>query len=230
MTPSTDVRAGDVIRISGTLFKVQEINLHAGGGKSGSMVHAKLRQLGTGQLSEQRFATTDKLDKLEVERVPMEYLYHEGDEMVFMHPTSFEQCRLPKQAVGDAAVFIKEGTTISVELLDEKPIALDLPESAELTVKSTGTGAKGDTAFKEAELENGITVKVPPFIKEGDTVRISIETREYMDRVHDKQEKAVFKGAAKKGPSGKPASPAPGAASPTAPATPPPAAEKKEKK
>ncbi|MBI4063142.1 MAG: elongation factor P [Elusimicrobia bacterium] len=183
---STELREGDIVKVDGVNFKVVSANLHTGGGKTGAMVHAKLRSLDTGHAVEKRLATTERLEKLDTERVEVQFLYEEGENLVFMNNQTYDQLQLKSASIGAAKPFLKEGAGITIHLYQDKPIAVDFPQEAELKVTSTGAGLRGDSTFKEAVLENGVTVMVPQFIKEGDRVRINVETKEFMDRVADK--------------------------------------------
>ncbi|MBI4669695.1 MAG: elongation factor P [Elusimicrobia bacterium] len=194
---STEVHEEDILRLEGVLFKVVGVNLHTGGGKSGAMVHAKLRNLDTGHVSERRFATTERLEKMDIQRVEVQFLYAEGENLVFMDQASYEQYTLRQTVIGPASRFIKEGTLLDLIMHDGKPISVDFPSVVELKVVSTGAGLRGqgDTTYKEATLENQMTVMVPQFIREGDVIHVNVETGEFMDRIREKTgpEKQVFK-------------------------------------
>lgn len=181
--PSAELRENDILRLEGDFFKVLAANLHTGGGKSGAMMHAKLRSLSSGHIAEKRWAPVDKIEKVNVERVPMQYLYADADICCFMNPQSFEQVAVPKNSIGPAALYLKEEMTLTVELYEGKPIAVDYPKVVEIKVTATGGSLKGNAAFKEAILENKVSILVPQFIKEGDAVRIDVETQKYIDRV-----------------------------------------------
>ncbi|MBI4369701.1 MAG: elongation factor P [Elusimicrobia bacterium] len=194
-TPVTEVKTDDVVRLEGVLYKAVFMNLHAGAGKSGSMLHAKLRNLDNGHLIERRFNPTDRIEKMAIDRVKMQFLYEEGDNLVFMNQESYEQVSLKRAAIGAARAFLKEESVLPVQLHEGAPIAVEFPEEVELRVASTGEGLRGDATFKEAVLENGLTILVPQFVREGDTIRVTVETQEYRDRIRERtgQEKQVFK-------------------------------------
>lgn len=193
--PASELHARDVLSLEGGFYKVLSVNLHTGGGKSGAMVHARLRHLETGNISEKRFATTEKMETIPVEFVHMQFLYAQDEDMVFMNPASYEQYTLKKTAIGPGAIFLKEEDTIDVEMFEGKPLGVSLPETLILKVASTGEGLRGDATFKEAVLDNGVTVMVPQFVREGDMVRLNVETREFVDRVREKSgpEKQTYK-------------------------------------
>lgn len=193
MITADSLRSGAVVRVDKEFHKIVESVLHSGGGKAGSMVHVKLRSLSTGHVSERRFAPDDKIDDVEVSRAKMQLLYREGEVFHFMNLQSFDQIPIQGHAVGPAAAFLKENDECEVEFFEEKPLSVIYPEAVELKVDSTGAGSKGhgDSTFKEAVLENGMTVLVPHFIKEGDRVRIEVETGKYLDRVSDREVKGA---------------------------------------
>ncbi|MBI2070476.1 MAG: elongation factor P [Elusimicrobia bacterium] len=196
---STELKESDVIRLDNALCKVVAVNIHTGGGKTGAMVHAKIRNLDSGQTVERRLSTTDRIEKIDVERIQVQYLYPDGDNLVFMNASNYEQLPLARVAVGAAAEFLKEGDSIAIEMFEGRPVGVDFPHVVEAKVASAGSGLRGDTTYKEATLENGMTVMVPQFVREGDMVRIDIETKEFVDRVREKTQshKTVFKPAEK---------------------------------
>ena len=191
MISVSSIKSGSVVSFDKEFFKVTEAVTHSGGGKAGSMVHFKLRNLSTGHVSERRFNPDDKIEEIDVSRVKMQLLYREGDAFHFMNPETYEQIHIAKNVVGPAAVFLKENDEYELEFYEEKPLSLLYPPVVELRVASAGAGLKGEATFKEASLENGLTVLVPHFIKENDLVRIDVETGKYLDRVSEREVKGA---------------------------------------
>ncbi len=193
MVLASELKTGAVLRLDRELHKVIESVTHAGGGKSGTMVHSKLRSLATGHVTERRFAPDDKLQDVAVTRAKMQFLFKDGEAFTFMHSETFEQTAIQRSVIGPGAVFLKENEEFEVEFYEEKPLAVLFPEVMELAVTSTAAGIRGqgDSAPKEAVLENGLTVHVPQFIKEGDHVRVAVETGKYLDRVSDREVKGA---------------------------------------
>ena len=193
MISSLNLKNGAVVRIDGSLFKVVESVSHAGGGRAGAMVHAKLRELETGRVMERRWGPDDRVEEIPVDRVKMQMLYKEGDVFTFMNPQTYDQIPIPAAIVGPAAAFIKENDECEIEFFESKPLSLRYAPTVDMTVSSTGQGLKGraDATFKEAVLDNGMTVLVPQFIKEGDRVRIEVETGKYLDRVTEHETKGA---------------------------------------
>jgi len=176
-----------VIRIEGEPYRVVESQVHAGTGKLSGFVHARLTRLDTGSQTDRRFHLGEKIEALEVGKRVLVFSYQAGEEFTFMDPESFEQFPLPAHLVGEQQRFLKEGIRLPVEFLGEQAVAVVFPETADLRVTSTGqpTHATQTSTLKEAELENGMTVLVPLFIKEGEKVRINVVTGKYVERVRE---------------------------------------------
>lgn len=191
MISAKAVKAGSVIRLERILYKVIESVTHQGGGKAGGMVHIKLRNLDTGHVTEKRLATDDKIEDIPVTRAKMQFLYRDGETLHFMNPETFDQIPLTRSVVGPTALFLKENDEIEVEFFEEKPLSILYPPTVELAVASTGAGLKGASTLKEAILENGMEIHVPQFIKEGDSIRVDVETGKYLDRVVDREVKGA---------------------------------------
>ncbi|HNU09266.1 MAG TPA: elongation factor P, partial [Pyrinomonadaceae bacterium] len=139
-----------------------------------------------GNSFEHRFRSNDSLDRVTLEQHRMDYLYSDGTHHHFMNNESYEQVALTEEELGDAAQWLTEGLTIEVEFYDGTPIGITLPSSMELTVVETEPVLKGATASnsnKPAKLENGVTLYVPPFIVEGERIRVNPAESRYMERV-----------------------------------------------
>ncbi len=148
-------------------------------------VHAKLKSLTSGGLTERRFRPEERFEELELERQTMEYLYDDGDQCILMHPETYEQVALPKASLGPFARYVQPNQQLQVEFLEGAPIEVSYPPSADLEVRSTPEPihVEDSSLLKDAVLENGLEVQVPQFIKEGDIVRIEVETGKYLERV-----------------------------------------------
>jgi elongation factor P len=179
-----EIRVGNVLKIDGKICKVLSQEMR-GTGKFGKTVHVRLKSLEDGNLIEKGIRSEDKVEAIDVHSVKMQYSYQEGDNLVFMNMESFEQYPVSSKAVGPQKAFLKEGAEINVMFAGEKALSIDFPKIAELKVTSAPPPVKsgGDSNYKEVELENGIKVLAPQFVKEGDKVRIDIENLSYMDRV-----------------------------------------------
>ncbi|MEO0087887.1 MAG: elongation factor P [candidate division WOR-3 bacterium] len=185
MISASEVKEGMVLKMEDGFYKVITSEYKAGTAKFGSLVHLKLKNLQTGSFTERRFSPDDKLQAVHLEIVEMEYLYNDGENFYFMHPETYEQFSLSKKIIGDFAIFLKEGFKIKVEFYEGRPIDFIMPKTVDLRVIETGAGVKSETdaAYKTAKLENGLEIMVPQFIKINDIVRISTETKKYIERV-----------------------------------------------
>ena len=188
---ATDIRVGNVMKVDGAVSKViaQEMR---GTGKFGKTVHLKLKSLSDGRFIEKTYRAEERVDMVDVHFVKLQYLYRDGDELYFMNNQNFEQFPLSVKILGKQASLLQENMEVSALCLEEgRPISLEFPKSVELKVVNTSPGVKGqtDTTYKEAELENGLTVLVPQFVREGETIRLNTEDFSYQERVTTKSMK-----------------------------------------
>jgi elongation factor P len=159
---------------------------HVKPGKGGAFVRTKVKNLKTGRVLDRTFRAGERVDEADVDERTMQYVYQEGDNLVFMDTTSFEQIPFTPAQVGDARKFLKENLEVSVVFWRGQPIGLELPSFIEASVTRCDPGMKGDTASgatKPATLETGAILQVPLFIKEGDTLRVDTRTGQYVERV-----------------------------------------------
>jgi elongation factor P len=184
MKEAHHLKEGEVILLDGELYKVVGLTRHSGKAQFGGVIKATLKHMRTGKISEHRFSPEDRVEDVHLERVEMEFLYLDKEEVVFMDPQTFDQVSLPKGAVEAYLPFLKEGSKVRVELYNGVPVGLDFPKTVVLRVESTGSGVRGqvDNTWKEATLENGMTIMVPQFIETGDLVVVDVERHEYVDR------------------------------------------------
>ncbi|HXV28054.1 MAG TPA: elongation factor P [bacterium] len=184
MKDATEVRTGNVVRVDQKICKVMSQEIR-GTGKFGKTVHVKLKNLQDGNVIEKSWRAEDRVEDLELERVKMQYLYREGDQFVFMNMQTYEQLPLAAKTVGKQEVFLKENMEIDVEIVEGKPLSIAYPKIVELKVVNAPPPVKGgsDSTYKEVELENGLMILVPQFIKEGESVRIDVENLSYLERV-----------------------------------------------
>lgn len=190
MLSASALRPGMVIRLEGTPYKVVAADYHAGGGKMGGVTHAKLRNLRTGTLREWRFRADEVLEPVELERRPMQFLYRDGNMAHFMNPETYEQVAVDDDALGRAADYLAEGMTLPVELLDGEPAGVVFPDVVEARVEETAPPVHSqgtDNVWKEAKLENGATIRVPPFIAPGEWIRVDVQAGAYVERAKGKR-------------------------------------------
>jgi elongation factor P len=149
------------------------------------MVQTKLKNIRTGSSFEHRFRSADTVDRASLEQHEMEFLYSDGSHYHFMNTENYEQTALGDEELGDAAQWLTPGVKIQAEFYEGSPIGIELPPSMELTVTQTEPSLKGATVSnvnKPATLENGVTIQVPPFINEGDRLRVSPSDGRYIER------------------------------------------------
>ncbi len=183
MVEATEIRVGNVLRFDGALCKVISTEIR-GTGKSGKTVHLKLKRLRDGSFVEKSIRSEDRAEDVSVQHVKLTYLYKDGDQFIFMDNQSYEQYPLPASAVGKQEIFLKENMEIDSLFSEGNLLSIEFPKSAEIRVAYTvSMGKAHDNTFKEAELENGLKILVPPFVNQGETVRINTETLEYQERV-----------------------------------------------
>lgn len=185
MATTSDISRGAFIRINGQLGMVLEYE-HVTPNKTGAMYHVKLRNVGTGKLIEHRYRSGEKIDLVRVQTKDYQYLYPEGEALVFMDNETYEQFYMDKSLLGENIKFLKDGLNISISRDDDdNPIYAELPTFVELAVTYSEPGIKGDTAtnaMKPATLESGAEVRVPLFVNEGDVLKIDTRTGEYVER------------------------------------------------
>jgi elongation factor P len=184
MVIASELRSGMVIRIEGQVHKVTEVESKAGAAKMGGVVKAKLINIKSGRLWEPHFRPQERLEDVELERQMMEFLFTEGENCTFMRPDTFEQTEVPAGILGTAKEFLQPGMEVPIEFFEGEPVSAQLPESAEVRVARTATPSHSqrDSAWKEAILENGISIRVPLFIGPGENVRVDVKTGRYIER------------------------------------------------
>jgi len=192
MRTAQELREGQAILVDGDLYKILAVAIHSGTGQFSGSVRATLRHLQTGREREMRWGWDDRVEDVALERVKMQFLYSDQDEVVFMHPETYEQVSLPSVALAKVLPFLKEGDQIQVECHDSKPVTVTMPKAVAVTVASCGSGIRGqgENTMKDATLENGMAIQVPQFIQPGDVVEVEVETHKYLDRVRKEGKKA----------------------------------------
>ena len=176
MYSTTDFRKGLKIEIDGTPFEIIEFQ-HFKPGKGGAMVRTKLRNILNGRVLDNTFRSGEKVERPNLESRDMQFLYHEGEQLVFMDMTTYDQMHMDAEAT--------DGKECRVLLYNEKPLDIEIPASLVLEVTETEPGAKGDTVSnvtKPATLETGVVIQVPIFVNIGDRVKVDTRTNGYLGR------------------------------------------------
>jgi elongation factor P len=184
MIAATQLRPGMVIKWNKDLFSIFKME-HRTPGNLRGFVQVKMRNFKTGTMVEHRFSSEDKVERASLEEHEMEYLYDDGEFFYFMNTETFEQMHLTKELLGDATYFLIPSIKLAVEFYEGQPIGVELPPAVIMTVMETEPGIKGATVSnvtKPAKLETGLVVQVPPFINEGEKIRVSTAEQTYLER------------------------------------------------
>jgi elongation factor P len=182
---ATRLRKGHLIKVGNDLFRILELH-HLTPGNKRAHIQVRMRNIRTGTLADQKFRAEEDVERATLDEREMQYLYNDGDSFYFMDTATYEQIHISAEALGDSKDYLIPEMTIRVEFYDVEPVGIELPPTVDLVVKETVPGIKGATAsaqVKPARLETGLVVQVPPFVNEGDRIRINTETGEYQGRV-----------------------------------------------
>jgi elongation factor P len=184
MVIASQLRPGMVVRHEGHTFRVVSCEYHAGQGKMSGVAHVRLKNLLTGTFLEHGFRAEIKLEVIDVEKQNLEFLYSDPDHYFFMNPENFEQIGISQSVIGAIGRFLQPQMRLPVEFAEGNPINVVFPDIVELRIKQTAPPAhqQQDNTWKQAELENGLEIMVPQFIRTGDTIRVDVEKLKYMDR------------------------------------------------
>ena len=181
---ANEIRLGSLIEHNGNLWRVLKKS-HVKPGKGGAFVQCEMKDIMNGTKLNERFRSTDKVEKPHVEPRKMQYLYAEGDSHIFMDLETYEQMTLSADDISEQIGYLLPNTDVQINFYDELAIGLDLPANVILEVKETETVVKGQTAAsggKPATMETGIRLTVPTFVNEGEKVKVNTETGEYVER------------------------------------------------
>ena len=184
MITATQLRPGMVIKYNNDLYSVFSVT-HRTPGNLRGFVQAKMRSLKSGTMTENRFSSEDKVEKAMLDEQQMEYLYDDGEYYYFMNTETYEQMHLMKDLLGDATQYLIPNLRVAVEFYEGKPISVELPATVDMTVVETEPGLKGATVSnvtKPAKMETGLVVQVPPFITEGEKIRVNTAEGTYQER------------------------------------------------
>lgn len=184
MITSNDFKTGLTIKMDNNIYTIVDFQ-HVKPGKGSAFVRTKLKNLRNGATIEYTFNAGVKVETARIERKPMQFLYAMGDTYYFMNMNDYEQIELSKTSLGDDANYLKENLEVSIVFYEGEMLGVTLPDKVELQVTETEMAVKGNTtnsAMKDATLETGMTVKVPLFIEQGETILISTKDGKYVSR------------------------------------------------
>lgn len=184
MLTASQIRAGMAIRFENQTYKVLAADYHPGQGKMGGVLHARLKNLTTGTTWEHGFRADVKLEDIPVEKRMLTFLYAAAGECNFMDPETYEQIAVPEALLGDQARLLVPEMNVGVEFVEGRAVSVSLPDVMEARITETAPPVHGsqESTWKPAELENGLKIMVPQFVKTGDLIRVSTTELKYMDR------------------------------------------------
>lgn len=188
MYDTSDIRKGLKVLLDGNPYNVVEFQFIKPG-KGAAFTRTRFKNLLTGAVIERNIRSGEKLEPANVEEVSMQFLYKEGDDMVFMDEKSFEQVSVAASMIGESSDLMKDNMPCQVLFFNERPVDVSLPTFVVLEVTASEPGVRGDTSgnvTKSATLETGATVAVPLFINVGDMLKIDTRTHEYVERINKK--------------------------------------------
>jgi len=181
---ATRLRKGNLIKIGNDLFRILELH-HLTPGNKRAHIQVRMRNIRTQTLADEKFRAEEDVERATLDEREMQYLYNDGDSFYFMDTAIYDQIHISAEALGDSKDYLVPEMLIRVEFYDVEPVGIELPPTVDLVVKETVPGIKGATAsaqVKPATLETGLVIQVPPFVNEGDKVRVNTETGQYQSR------------------------------------------------
>ena len=178
---AVEIRPGNILEYEGGIWRAVKIQ-HTQPGKGGAYMQVELKNLIDGRKNNVRFRSAESLEKVRLETTDFQFLFREGDQLTFMDKINYEQITLPADLLGDAAAFLQDGMDVVMELWEERPISVQLPDTIEALIVEADAVVKGQTAsssYKPAILENGVRVMVPPHIGAGTRIVVDVYEQTY---------------------------------------------------
>jgi elongation factor P len=185
MIQATQLKRGMCVKHDNDLFRVVEA-MHKTPGNLRGLVQAKLRNLRTGSIIDHRFRSVDMVERAILDETQMEFMYQDGEMYHFINNETFEQIGLSEEVLGDAVHYLIPNIKLKIEMYENRPVGIDLPLNVEMKVMETEPGIKGSTVSnqtKPAKMETGLVVNVPPFVNEGDVIKVDTTSGSYLERV-----------------------------------------------
>lgn len=179
-----DIRPGNIIEYEKGIWKVAKIQ-HTQPGKGGAYMQVEMKNLQDGRKTNVRFRSADTVEKVRLDTQEYQFLYEDGDMLVFMDTNTYEQINLPSDLLGDARPFLQDGMQVMLELWEEKPISVQLPAQIEAEIVEADAVVKGQTAsssYKPAVLDNGVRIMVPPHIESGTRIVVDVYEQTYVGK------------------------------------------------
>jgi elongation factor P len=179
-----DIRPGNILEFEGGLWRAVKIQ-HTQPGKGGAYMQVEMKNLIDGRKTNNRFRSSETVEKVRLDTKDFTFLFAEGDQLTFMDKDTYDQISLPTDMLGDAAAFLQDGMDVMLELYDEKPISVQLPDTIEAVIVEADAVVKGQTAsssYKPAILDNGVRIMVPPHIGAGTKIVVDVYEQAYVKR------------------------------------------------
>ncbi|MDM7929456.1 MAG: elongation factor P [Blastomonas fulva] len=177
-----DIRPGNILEHEGGIWKVAKIQ-HTQPGKGGAFMQVEMKNLEDGRKTNIRYRSQDTVEKVRLDTKDFQFLFADGESFVFMDEENFEQITIAAKLLGDEAAFLQDGMQVTLEMYDERPISVQLPDQIEATIVEADAVVKGQTAsssYKPAILDNGVRVMVPPHISSGTRIVVDVYAKEYV--------------------------------------------------
>ncbi len=179
-----DIRPGNIIEYEGGIWRAVKTQ-HTQPGKGGAYMQVEMKNLIDGRKTNVRFRSAEIVERVRLDTKDFQFLFAEGDQLTFMDKESYDQVQLPRDLLGEAAAFLQDGMDVTMELYEDRPISVQLPEQVECTIVEADAVVKGQTAsssYKPAVLENGVRVMVPPHIGSGTRIIVDVYEQTYVRR------------------------------------------------
>jgi elongation factor P len=179
-----DIRPGNIIEYERGIWRAVKIQ-HTQPGKGGAYMQVEMKNLIDGRKTNVRFRSAETVERVRLDTKDFQFLYRDGDMLVFMDTDTYEQVSLPQDLLGEAAAFLQDGMQVKLDIYNERPISVELPDQVEATIVEADAVVKGQTAsssYKPAVLDNGVRVMVPPHISAGTKIVVDVYSQEYVRR------------------------------------------------
>ena len=180
-----EIRVGMLIEHKNDLWQVLKTQ-HVKPGKGGAFAQVEMKSLNRNTKLNERFRSSDTVEKASLEEIKFNYLYEDEDNYYFINPKTFEQINIKKNIIGDKGKMLSENLEVSISFYNDTPLMVDLPNQINCKVENTDVALKGQTvssSYKPAKLSNGLNIQVPPFIESGDTIIVDTRTIEYIKKI-----------------------------------------------
>lgn len=188
MATTSDFKVNAMIKFNNEIYSIIEFQHTQTGGRGSAYYQTKMRNVKTGKIIENRFRSGETVDMVSVSRRNYQFLYHDGENLVFMSLEDYDQIYVPSNILGNEIKFLKDNENVIIAFNNDTVLSVDVPQHVNLKVVATEPGLKGDTAtnvLKPATLETGATINVPLFVNEGDVIRIDTRSSSYIERVKE---------------------------------------------